>query len=143
MIWFPGWEQLRIVAVKALKGFREGGHADAEQPLKAWIAEIDRAEWTSMVDIKARYAHASIAAAERVVFNIGGNKYRLAVKVWFPGRTVWIKFVGTHAESDNLDVQSLSEVMGHDEAKQGDEKSWAAELGSRRCSPAGVLSPCR
>jgi mRNA interferase HigB len=60
-----------------------------------------------MADIKARYAHAGVVDAERVVFNIGAHKYRLVVKVWFPGQTVWIKFVGTHAEYDGLDVKSL------------------------------------
>jgi mRNA interferase HigB len=38
---------------------------------------------------------------------VGGNKYRLAVKILFPGRTVWIKFVGTHAKYDLLDVKEL------------------------------------
>jgi mRNA interferase HigB len=42
-----------------------------------------------------------------VVFNITGNKYRLVVKVWFPGQALWIKFVGTHASYDDLDVRSL------------------------------------
>lgn len=98
---------MRIIARRTLKQYWESGHADAEQPLKAWFAEAGRAEWSSMADIKARYTHASVVDAERVVFNIGGNKYRLAVKVWFAGRTVWIKFVGTHREYDRLDVRSL------------------------------------
>ncbi len=60
-----------------------------------------------MADIKKRYPHASIIDAERVVFNIGGNKYRLIVKVWFPGQALWIKFVGTHREYDDIDVTDL------------------------------------
>jgi mRNA interferase HigB len=60
-----------------------------------------------MADIRARFRHASIIDAERVVFNIAGNKYRLVVKVWFRGQTVWIKFVGTHREYDDLDVGAL------------------------------------
>ena len=103
---FPRWEQVRIIARKTLRDFWEAGHADAEQPLKAWFAEVEKANWATMADIKARYAHASIVDAERVVFNIGGNKYRLVAKLWFPGRTVWVKFVGTHAEYDVLDVRS-------------------------------------
>jgi mRNA interferase HigB len=98
---------MRIIARKTLRDFWETGHADAEQPLKAWFAEVEKANWATMADIKARYAHASIVDAERVVFNIGGNKYRLVAKLWFPGRTVWVKFVGTHAEYDVLDVRSL------------------------------------
>ena len=98
---------MRIIARKTLRDFWEGGHAQAEQPLKAWFAEVERAQWRSMADVKERYAHASIVDGELVVFNIGGNKYRLVVKIWFSGRTVWVKFVGTHAKYDSLDVRSL------------------------------------
>lgn len=60
-----------------------------------------------MIEIKRRYPIASVIDAERVVFNIGGNKYRLVVKIWFPGRAVWIKFIGTHAQYDKIDVTKL------------------------------------
>ena len=60
-----------------------------------------------MADVKARYPHASVVGAERVVFNIGGNKYRLVVKLYFPGRAIYIKSVGTHAEYDRIDVSSI------------------------------------
>jgi len=60
-----------------------------------------------MTDIKARYAHASVVDSERVVFNIAGNKYRLVVKIWFPGQQVYIRFVGTHEEYDRLDVKEF------------------------------------
>ena len=98
---------MRIVARRTLQEFWEGGHAQAEQPLRAWFAEVKRANRESMSSMKARYAHASIIDSERVVFNIGGNECRLVVKVWFPGRTVWIKFVGTHEEYDEIDVGAL------------------------------------
>jgi len=98
---------MRIIARKTLKDFWEAGHADAEQPLKAWFAEATTADWRSIADVKSRYPHASVIDAERVVFNIGGNTYRLAVKLWFPGRTVWVKFVGTHAAYDGVDVKAL------------------------------------
>ena len=98
---------MRVIARRTLKDFWEAGHADDEQPLKAWFAEVSRAEWNGMADIKARYPHASVIDAERVVFNIGGNKFRLAVKVWFPGQTVWIKFIGTHRDYDDQDMGSL------------------------------------
>jgi len=55
----------------------------------------------------AQVALAYIRPQETVVFNIGGNKFRLVAKVWFAGQAVWIKFVGTHAEYDKLDVGSL------------------------------------
>ena len=60
-----------------------------------------------MAEIKRRYPSASIIDTERVVFNIGGNKFRLVVKVWFPGQTVWIKFLGSHRQYDKVDVTRL------------------------------------
>ena len=96
-----------IIARRTLKEFWEAGHSDAEQPLKAWFAEVSRATWLSMADVKVRYRHASVIDGERVVFNIGGNKYRLVAKIWFPGQAVWVKFFGTHREYDDLDVGSL------------------------------------
>ncbi|MCO4760824.1 MAG: type II toxin-antitoxin system HigB family toxin [Myxococcales bacterium] len=98
---------MRIIARKTLRTFWESGHAAAEQPLKAWFAEVSKANWTSMADIKRRYRHASVIDSERVVFNIGGNKYRLIAKLWFPGQTVWVKFIGTHKQYDAIDVGEL------------------------------------
>ena len=98
---------MRVIARRTLKEFWEAGHPDAEQPLKAWFAEVSHASWAGPAAIKRRYPRASIIDGERVVFDVGGNKYRLVVKVWFAGQAVWIKFIGTHAEYDKLDVGSL------------------------------------
>lgn len=98
---------MRIIARRTLQQFWQAGHAAAEAPARAWFAEVARATWTSMADIKTRFPHASVIDAERVVFNLGGNKFRLVVKVWFPSQAVYIKFIGTHAEYDRIDVASL------------------------------------
>ena len=82
-------------------------HAGAESPLKACFAETSRSAWHLMADIKKHYVTANIIDSERAVFNVGGNKYRLVVKIWFPGKTVWIKFVGTHKSYDQIDVKKL------------------------------------
>ncbi len=101
------FECLRIISRSTLRAFWKAGHTDAEQPLKAWFVEVSKAQWKSMAEIKRRYPSASVIDAERVVFNIGGNKHRLVVKIWFPGHAVWIKFVGTHEQYDRLDVRTL------------------------------------
>ena len=97
---------MRVIARSTLISFWEQ-YADAEGPLKAWFAEAKKATWQTMADIKQQYRSASIIDSERVVFNIGGNKYRLVVKFWFPGQTIWIKFIGTHKEYDTIDVTEL------------------------------------
>jgi mRNA interferase HigB len=98
---------VRTISRKTLRNFWEAGHRDADQPVKAWFAEVAGARWKSMADVKRRHASASVVDAERVVFNIGGNKYRLVVKVRFPGQAVWIKFVGTHRQVDRIEVTEL------------------------------------
>jgi mRNA interferase HigB len=97
---------MRVIARRTLQAFWEAGHRDAEGPLRAWFAEAERATWHSMADIKSRYAHASVIDGETVVFNIGGNKYRLVARVWFAGHAVYIKHIGTHADYDKLTLRT-------------------------------------
>jgi mRNA interferase HigB len=97
---------MRILSRATVREFWKT-HADAAGPLKAWFAEVNNATWKTMVDIKRQHATASVVDNERVVFNIGVNKYRLVVKIWFPGQVVWIKFIGTHRRYGEIDVRKL------------------------------------
>jgi mRNA-degrading endonuclease HigB of HigAB toxin-antitoxin module len=63
-----------------------------------------RRRWTSTSDVKRFYANASIVTAERIVFNINGNSYRLVVSVDFQKGIVWIRWLGTHRDYDRIDV---------------------------------------
>ncbi|WP_244505206.1 type II toxin-antitoxin system HigB family toxin [Rhizobium sp. LCM 4573] len=75
--------------------------------LDSWFHEVSKAEWKSTADIKQRYAHASIINAERVVFNIKGNDYRLITAVDFKRSVVWIKWIGMHRDYDNIDAATV------------------------------------
>jgi len=97
---------MRVIARRVLREFWQR-HPDAEAPLKAWFAEAQIAEWNGPLAIKRRYRHASFVGDNRVIFNIGGNKYRLVVQVNFAIGVVLIKFVGTHAEYDRIDPESI------------------------------------
>ena len=97
---------MRVLSRGTLRDFWRK-HPNAEGPLKAWFAEVSRSAWKAMVDIRRQYATASVIDNERIVFNVGGNKYRLVVKLWFPGQVVWIKFIGTHGSYDRIDVEKL------------------------------------
>lgn len=99
---------MRIIAIKTLRTFwGTQGCEDAEQPLKAWYAEAKAADWATPADIKAQYGNASIIGDNRVVFNIGGNKYRLVVRFNYAYRIGYIRFIGTHAEYDATDVETV------------------------------------
>ena len=97
---------MRVISRKRLKEFWER-HRDAEQPLKAWYAEVARAQWMGPGDIKARYPSASILANDRVVFNIKGNRYRLIVIVRYKACIVFVRFIGTHPEYDGIDAAQV------------------------------------
>ena len=57
--------------------------------------------------IKRQHASASLLRGNRVVFNLGGNKYRLVVRINYPYRVVYIRFVGTHADYDRIDAENV------------------------------------
>ena len=97
---------MRVIALKHLKEFWDK-HPDAEQPLKSWLDETKNATWTTSHDIKARYATASILKNRRVVFNIKGNDYRLIVAVAYRFGAIYIKFIGTHKQYDEIDAETV------------------------------------
>ena len=72
-----------------------------------WVSVVKAADWSKPTDIKDMFRSADILANDRVVFNIGGNKYRLVVAVHYRGQRVYIRFVGTHAEYDRIDAVTV------------------------------------
>ena len=99
---------MRIISRSALRQFWErSGRQDAEQPLKAWFRVASRADWASPAEVKGDLGGASIVANNRVVFNIGGNKYRLVVRVNYAHRILYIRFIGTHPEYDKIDATEV------------------------------------
>ena len=99
---------MRIVSRATLREFwSQPGKSDAEQPLKAWYDEAKHAKWWGPQDIKAQYRSASFVGNNRVVFNIHGNKYRLVVAVNYRFSMLYVRFVGTHAEYDKVDVTTV------------------------------------
>jgi mRNA interferase HigB len=96
---------VRIISRRTLREFWERrGRGDAEQPLRSWFAEAARAAWRTPANIKAAYRSASFVGKDRVVFNIGGNRYRLVVAVKYSAQIVFIRFVGTHEDYDEFDA---------------------------------------
>ena len=97
---------MRVIAKKTLKEFWTSEPA-AQAALEAWYAEAKNAEWSGPADVKASYGSASILKDGRVVFNICGNKYRLVVWINYAFFTIYIRFVGTHKEYDQVNAQTI------------------------------------
>lgn len=75
--------------------------------LDAWFDEAKKAHWKNTAKIKRAYTTASIATAERVVFNVKGNAYRLVVAIDFEKSVVWIKWIDTDEDYDRIDVTEV------------------------------------
>lgn len=97
---------MRIIAISTLRAFWIK-HPEAQTPLQAWYALASRGDWKSPSDIKNAYRNASFTANNRVVFNIKGNDYRLVVLVRYDKRLLFVKFVGTHAQYDKINVSAV------------------------------------
>lgn len=108
----PKWDYhkgMRIIALKTLRAFWEGNahHEDAKDPTLAWYRHAEKADWATPADLKADFGNASILKNGRVVFNIAGNKYRLIVRINYDYRVVYIRFIGTHQQYDQIDANSI------------------------------------
>ena len=97
------YSTMRIIAKSTLRAFWRR-YPDAEEPLLAWYRETEKADWESPAQVKEKYRSASFVKGNRVVFNMKGNDYRLVVKINYPYRVVYVRFVGTHADYDKIDV---------------------------------------
>ena len=90
---------MRIIAKRALREFWEA-NAIARTPLEDWYAQALDADWSTPAEVRAQFGDASILKGRRVVFNIGGNKYRLIAVIHYNRGTVFVRQVLTHREYD-------------------------------------------
>jgi len=87
---------VRVISRKALREFAET-HKEAETPLDDWYRIAKRLRWANLVDVRKTYPHAD-AVGEFTIFNISGNKYRLATYINYRAGKVYIRHVMTHEE---------------------------------------------
>lgn len=103
---------VRIIARSTLLNFAESltgtkDYGAVKSALDAWFHEVSRQEWGTPADVKRAYASASIVGSDRVVFNIKGNAFRLVVAIDYQRQIVFIKWIGTHADYDKIDVTKV------------------------------------
>lgn len=99
---------MRIVSHRRLLEFYQSeGHGDSKAALERWYGMAEQAEWKSLSDIKVDFPATDYVGNQHYVFNIKGNKDRLVVVVKFTISHIFIRFVGTHAEYDKIDVSQI------------------------------------
>ena len=99
---------MRIITPKRLKDFWEDKkYVDSEQVLKDFIKIVKYSEWKNSNEVKEVYGNCSIVGDNRIVFNICGNKYRLVTHINYVTQIVYIRFIGTHIQYDEIDVKTI------------------------------------
>lgn len=96
-----------VIAKSALVQFTKE-HPDALVPLMEWYDTVSAADWNTINDIRTVFNSVDYVGNERFVFNIKGNRYRLIVSIVFSIRTVYIKFIGTHAAYDKINAKTVT-----------------------------------
>ena len=99
---------MRVLAKSTLREFwlSQPRYVEAEEPMSAWYAVCIRAEWRTPADVRSTFGSASFVK-DNVVFNIAGNKYRIVANIDYGRQAMSVKFVGTHAQYDAIDVGAL------------------------------------
>ena len=100
---------MRVIALSTLKAYWEENpeYRDVMEPVLAWYRHALKADWANPAELKRDFSTVSILRDGRAVFNLAGNKYRLVVWINYHYRVVYIRFVGTHAQYDRIDAQTV------------------------------------
>ncbi|MEL6654177.1 MAG: type II toxin-antitoxin system HigB family toxin [Bacteroidota bacterium] len=98
---------MRVVTPRKLREFSEL-HAKAKIPLLNWYEVVKNANWQNFAEMRQSINSVDYVGNNRYVFNIGGNHYRLIAIIIFASQKLYIRFIGTHAEYD--DLKDVSEV---------------------------------
>ena len=89
---------MHIISRRALKDFWDD-YPDSQTPLKAWFKIVGATKYETFSQLKETFKSAD-KVGDKVVFNIGGNKYRLITIIHFKYGKVYIRHVLTHKEYD-------------------------------------------
>ena len=82
-------------------------YVDSIEPLNKWYETCKKANWKNLAELKITISSVDFVGNDRYVFNIKGNKYRLVAMIFFDIRTIFIRFIGTHAEYDEIDCSTV------------------------------------
>ena len=89
---------MRIISKRRLREFWNK-YSEAEKPLLAWYQTVKKAEWNNFTEVRETYRHADIYQ-DCVIFNVGGNKFRLIAKIRYRKKRVYVRFILLHSDYD-------------------------------------------
>ncbi len=95
-----------VIAKRAINEFIEI-YPKSANALLNWYLKVKESDWANFADVKKVFGATDSVGNGLYVFNIGGNKYRLIARIIFKARTVFIRYIGTHAEYDKVKLSDL------------------------------------
>lgn len=95
-----------VISYKVIREFSEN-HKDAQDALNNWYLIMQKSDFANFNELRKIFNSVDAVGNDRYVFNIRGNNYRLIALIHFDVRTVYILFVGTHAEYDKIDASMV------------------------------------
>ncbi len=103
---------MNVIAKSALVNFwnslpKGAPREIAEAAMTEWHAAASAASWGNFSELKQTFNSADMVSGNKVVFDVGGNKYRIVGLVAFRTKRIFVLFVGTHAQYDAIDVAKL------------------------------------
>ena len=91
-----------VIIAKAFITIFAQKHPGSKVALNSWYRIVREVDWRNFNDVRNTFGSVDAVGNDRFVFNIKGNDYRLIAMIFFSKRTVYIRFIGTHAEYDKL-----------------------------------------
>lgn len=108
--------KVHLIRKETIEEFAEQ-NAQSRLSFSAWLTKIKYADWAKPADMQATFPGTDLPGkgSNRVIFDIGGNKYRLICKYAFGEKQVhlFICWIGTHAEYDKLCERSEQYSVCH------------------------------
>ena len=95
-----------VISYRTIREFADR-HQDAEDQLNNWYLIAEKADWANFSEVRRFFGSADSVGNDLYVFNIKGNRYRLIVRIIFRVRTIYIKFIGTHKQYDNVNLDDI------------------------------------
>ena len=98
---------MNVVALSSLRAFWQK-HPRAERPMRLFYRRLASRDWTGPEELKTVFGSVDFVGRNRAIFNVGGNKYRVIAAMDFDKHRAFIKFVGTHADYDRIDAETVA-----------------------------------
>lgn len=97
---------MRIVSKKKIVDYYTS-HANSKTALEDWYKKLSKVNLDNLNELKRDFSSADYVGNNRVVFNIKGNDYRLVAIIIYISKKVYVRWIGTRAEYDKVDVKNI------------------------------------